>query len=56
MNLHRVQKKGEELYSQEYDNDRTVQYKERNATEKWPDETSPIDRKEGINNEDYDKK
>ena len=39
MNLHRVQKKGEELSSQEYDKDRTVQYKKMKAT--IPKITSP---------------
>ena len=32
INLHRVQKKGENFSSQEYDKDRTVQQKKRKAT------------------------
>ena len=39
MNFHRVQKKGEELSSQQYDRDRTVQYKKIKAT--LPKITSP---------------
>ena len=39
MNLHRVQKKGEQLSSQKYDKDITVQYKNRKA--KLPNITSP---------------
>ena len=39
MNLHRVLKKGEELSSQKYENDRTVQYKNIKAI--LPNITSP---------------
>ena len=39
MNLHRLKIKGDELLSQEYDRDRTVQYKQREA--KLPNITSP---------------
>ena len=39
MNLHRVQKKRVELSSQEYNKDRTVQYRKRKAT--LPNITSP---------------
>ena len=57
MNLHRVQKKGEESSSQEYDKNREVQYKNRKATlpkiispdvveicevrDEYPDDSSP---------------
>ena len=39
MNLHRVQKKGDKLLLQEYDRDRTAQYKKRKET--LPKITSP---------------
>ena len=58
MNLHRVQKKGEKLSSQEYNKDRIVQHKNRKATlpkiaspakmntseAELSDETSPIEK------------
>ena len=58
INLHRVQKKGENFSSQEYDKDRTVQQKKRKATlpriespakintseAEFSDETSPIEK------------
>ena len=68
-NLHRVPKKGENLSSQEYDKDRKVQHKKRKATlpnitstakmnaseAEFSDETSPIDKEEGVNDRKYDK-
>ena len=56
MNLRRVQKKGEELSSQEYDKDITLQYKKMNVIEECPDDTSPIVMWKFVNNEDNDEK
>ena len=69
MNLHRVQKKGEKLPSQEYVKDRTVQHKKRKATPpkiaspdnmntsytEFSDDTSPIETEDGVNDRKDDK-
>ena len=69
MNLHRVQKKGEELYFQEYDKDRKLQHKNRKATlpkitspammdiceAELPDYTSPVYTEEGVHYRKDDK-
>ena len=61
--MDRVQKKGENFSSHEYDKDRTVQHKNRKGTlpkiaspaktntsdTELSDETSPIDKEEGVN-------
>ena len=65
MNLHRVPKKGEELLSQQYDRDRTVQYKNRKLTlpkiaspammatcevrDEYPDDSYPVVMKYFVN-------
>ena len=68
MNLDRVQKR-RKLSSQEHDKDRTVQHKKRKGTlpniasptkmntseAELSDETSPIEKEEGVNDRKYDK-
>ena len=69
INLNRVQKKGGKLSSHEYDNDRTVQHKNRKGTlpkiaspakmnkseTEFSDKTSPIEKEEGVNDRKDDK-
>ena len=68
INLDRVQKKGEMFSYDEYDKDRTVQYKKRKGTlpkiaypanmntseAEFSDDTYPIEKEEGINDRKYD--
>ena len=69
INLDRVQKKGEKLSYHEYEKDRTVQHKKRKGTlrkitytdnmntreAEFSDDTSPIDKEEGLNDRKYDR-
>ena len=70
MNLHRVQKKGEELSSQQYDKYRTVQYKNRKETlpkitypavmatceviDEYSDDSSPVVMEDFVNKKLYE--
>ena len=71
MNLHKVQQKGYKGFSQEYEKYRTVQHKNRKATllkiaspammdiylyeAECPDDTSPVEMEEGVNDRKDDK-